>query len=135
MHAGADPASKFFLGGGDFSNIWQSSLITSSLLYATWSIRHHTAVTMQWTSKWPYIAKVVVRIVQNHGEKVTFACFRGERSPPWIRPLYAWREQLIKEWSRRVISILTCCHSVKLCALVVRAFWSQHCSQVLLSRK
>ena len=36
-----------------------------------------------------------------------------------------WREQGIIEWSRRVISIIACCHSVKLCALAVRAFWSQ----------
>jgi len=29
-HSGVDPVSKF--RGGDFSNIWQSSLITGSLL-------------------------------------------------------------------------------------------------------
>jgi len=26
------------------------------------------AVTEQWTTKWPYIANVVFRIVQNYGE-------------------------------------------------------------------
>ena len=30
-----------------------------------------------------------------------------------------------KEWARRVISIVACCHSVKLCALTARAFRSQ----------
>ena len=29
---------------------------------------HNTAVTKQWTAKWPFIADVVIRIVQNHGE-------------------------------------------------------------------
>ena len=30
--------------------------------------------------------------------------------------IYMWREQAIIEWSRRVISIVACCHSAKLCA-------------------
>jgi len=38
---------------------------------------------------------------------------------------YRWREQAIIEWSWRVISIVACCHSVKLCAHVARAFRSQ----------
>ena len=40
--------------------------------------------------------------------------------------IYMWREQAIIEWSWRAISILACCHSVKLCALAARAFRSQH---------
>jgi len=36
-----------------------------------------------------------------------------------------WREQAIIEWSRRVISIVACCHSVKLCAHAARDFLSQ----------
>ena len=32
-----------------------------------------------------------------------------------------WREQAITEWSRRMISIIACCHSAKLCA---HAAWS-----------
>jgi len=32
------------------------------------------------------------------------------------------REQAITEWTRRVISIVTCCHSLKLCAHAARAF-------------
>ena len=40
-------------------------------------------------------------------------------------PIYTWREQAITEWSRRMISIVVCCHSVKLCALATRAFRSQ----------
>jgi len=30
---------------------------------------HNSAVTKQWTAKWPYIAIAVSRIVQNHGEQ------------------------------------------------------------------
>jgi len=33
-----------------------------------WSILHNTAVTEQWTTKWPYIANAVIRMVKNHGE-------------------------------------------------------------------
>jgi len=36
-----------------------------------------------------------------------------------------WREQAETEWALRVISIVTCCHSVKLCAHAARAFQSQ----------
>jgi len=38
---------------------------------------HSTAVTKQWTSKRPYIANAVFRIVQNHGEKSYFRRFQG----------------------------------------------------------
>ena len=40
--------------------------------------------------------------------------------------LYMWRKQAIIEWSWHVISIVACCHSVKLCALAAQYFWSQH---------
>jgi len=46
---------------------------------------------------------------------------------------YLWHEQAITEWLRRMISIVACCHSVKLCALAARAFWSQHYTTFLLS--
>jgi len=39
--------------------------------------------------------------------------------------MYMWREQAITKLSRRVISIVACCHSVKLCELPARAFRSQ----------
>jgi len=39
--------------------------------------------------------------------------------------IYLWREQAITEWSRRLISIVACCHSVKLCAHATRSFRSQ----------
>ena len=39
-----------------------------------------------------------------------------------------WRELAVIEWSRRVISIVACCHSVKLCALAAQAFRSQQVS-------
>jgi len=42
-----------------------------------------------------------------------------------ITPICTWREQAIIEWSRRVISIVACCHNVKLCALSARAFRPQ----------
>jgi len=38
---------------------------------------------------------------------------------------YMWREKAIIEWSWRVISIVACCHSVKLCTLAAQDFWSQ----------
>jgi len=50
---------------------------------------------------------------------------------PWtgcawrITPLCMWREQAIIEWSRRVISIVACCHGAKLCAHAARNFRSQ----------
>jgi len=42
-----------------------------------------------------------------------------------ITPLCMWREQAIIEWSRRVISIVACCHGAKLCAHAARDFRSQ----------
>jgi len=30
-------------------------------------ILYNTAVTEQWTAKWPYIANAVLRIVKDHG--------------------------------------------------------------------
>jgi len=39
-----------------------------------------------------------------------------------ITPLCMWREQAIIEWSRRVISIVACCHGAKLCAYAARDF-------------
>jgi len=38
-----------------------------------------------------------------------------------------WREQAIIEWSRRVISIVACCHGAKLCAHAARDFRLQQC--------
>ena len=67
----------------------QESLITSSLLQETWSKLHNTAVTKQWTSKWPYIANAVFRIVKIMVKKVIFVRFRGaiaRITPTWIRP-------------------------------------------------
>jgi len=34
---------------------------------------HNTAVTKQWTAKWPYIGNAGFRIVQNYGEK-SYSC-------------------------------------------------------------
>jgi len=67
----------------------QESLTTSSLLQETGSILHNTAVTKQWTSKWPYIAIVVFRIVKIMVKKVIFVRFGGAVTPitpTWIRP-------------------------------------------------
>jgi len=51
----------------------------------------------------------------------------------WATHKCTWREQAMIEWSRRVISIIACCHSVKLCPLAVWAFWSQHKKYTSLS--
>jgi len=51
------------LVGGVLNSIWQSSLITASLLYKRWSILHNTHVTKQWTTQWPYIANAIFRII------------------------------------------------------------------------
>jgi len=40
--------------------------------------------------------------------------------------MYTWREQAIIERLRRLISIVACCHIVKLCAHAARDFRSQH---------
>ena len=69
-------ASSYFYGrggsgqkgwGGDFSNIWQPSLITVS------TSQH--CVTKQWTTRWPNIANVALRIVQNYDEYSYFLHF------------------------------------------------------------
>jgi len=39
------------IGGGDFSDIWQSSLITGSLLWKRWSILSNTVVMKQCKQK------------------------------------------------------------------------------------
>ena len=46
--------------------------------------------------------------------------------------LYMWHEQAMIEWLRRMISIVACCHSVKLCAHAARDFrWQHHTHQWL----
>jgi len=47
--------------------------------------------------------------------------------------MYMWRKQAIIKWSRRVNSIVACCHSAKLCALAARAFGSQHYAVAILA--
>jgi len=54
--------------------------------------------------------------------------------------MYTWREQAIIEQLRRMISIVACCHSVKLCALTAQAFRSLEfvlflCSEADISLK
>jgi len=44
--------------------------------------------------------------------------------------IYTWREQAIIEWSRRVNSIVACCHNAKLCAHAAWDFWSQQSGAV-----
>jgi len=46
--------------------------------------------------------------------------------------IFTWREQAIKEWSRRVISIVACCHSATLCAHAARDFRSQQYQRMWL---
>jgi len=40
-------------------------------------------------------------------------------------PMHMWRKQAIMEWLWRMISIVACCHSAKLCAHAAWAFRSQ----------
>jgi len=60
--------SQYKVRGGDFSNIWWSSLITDPLQQERWSALHNTAVIKQWTTKWSYIVNVVFRIAKNYGK-------------------------------------------------------------------
>ena len=49
--------------------------------------------------------------------------------------IYMWREQAIIQWSRWVISIVVCYHSVKLCALAAQDFRSQQNGVVTRMRR
>ena len=93
--------------GGDFSDILQSSLITGSLLWEKWSILHNTAVTKQWTAKWPYISNAIFRLVQMMVKRVAFVGLKEGDPPPWIRPWFQMQLQGI------------CCY------LIVYAKWLQ----------
>ena len=44
-------------------------------------------------------------------------------------PIYKWHEQVIKEWSCWLISIVVCSHSVKLYALTT---WLSDCNKIVL---
>ena len=48
----------------------------------------------------------------------------SEEQHPYIY-ICMWRKQAIIEWLRRMISIVACCRSVKLCSHAARAFRSQ----------
>jgi len=58
---------------------------------------------------------------------------------PWTRCAwrathkYMWCKQAIIEWSCREVSIVACCHSVKLCVLAARPFGLQHKKYTSLS--
>jgi len=51
------------------------------------------------------------------------------------RPIYMWRKETIIEWARRMISIVACCHSLKLCTLTARQRWSRSRSARVDSRR
>ena len=60
LSPGVDPASKLT---GAISVIFGSQVSTDSLLQKSIPVLHNnTAVTKQWTTKWPYIANVIFRI-------------------------------------------------------------------------
>ena len=48
--------------------------------------------------------------------------------------MYRWCKQAIIEWLQRVISIVACCHSVKLCALAVLDFRSNSTIMIVQSK-
>ena len=50
-----------------------------------------------------------------------------------ITPIYMRDKQAIIEWSWCVISVVACCHGVKLCGLATRAFRSQQYLRYVLS--
>jgi len=67
LNTGADPASEV-RDGGDSSNIWESQVSLRVHCCKLDEVIHNTAVTKQWTAKWPYIANAVFQIVQKPGE-------------------------------------------------------------------
>ena len=68
------------------------------------------------------------------GGVALIAWFTTNRVCAKNKNIYPWREQAIIEWSRRVISIVACCRSAKLCAHAARDFRSQHNQSRLWSR-
>jgi len=83
-------------GGGDFINVLQSSLITSWLLYATWSIAYFTTLLWQ-NNEGPYgliLRMVLSELYKIMVKNVTFVSFRGSdrpNRPPLDPPLYRWQ--------------------------------------------
>jgi len=92
----------------------QESLTTNSLLQETGRILHNTAVTKQWTSKWPYIANAVFRIVKIMVKKVIYVRFKGAIAPitpTWIRPCIMGalhtelKQTVLNSWYNKTISV------------------------------
>ena len=78
MQAGADPANKF---REVISVIFGSQVSLRVHYYKRDEV--NTAVTKQWTPKWPYIANVVFQIFKIIVKKDTFVGFTvGDRPPP-----------------------------------------------------
>jgi len=78
VQAGADPANKF---REVISVIFGSQVSLRVHYYKRDEV--NTAVTKQWTPKWPYIANVVFQIFKIIVKKDTFVGFTvGDRPPP-----------------------------------------------------
>ena len=86
-------------------------------------ISRPTILTLDWAT----VATSPLALRWMHGSQRT-ECARR------TTPINTWHEQAIKEWSRRVISIVACCHSAKLCAHSALALRSQHYLTCLFPR-
>jgi len=99
--ARADPVSKFT--GGNFSNIWESSLMTGSLLYKRRSILQKILLWQNNGRQNRMISRMLFfelyKIMVNN---VTFVGFRGGRSSP-VDPPLLWRhlrdKLIIQRWN------------------------------------
>ena len=98
------------------------------------------AVTRMWRSCQVQLSQLknvwLVRFVVKRRDVVATSplALRWMCDSPWMgcvwrtTPMYMWHEQAIIEWSWHVLSIVACCHSVKLCILIARAFQLQQCN-------
>ena len=90
---------------------------------------YNTAVTKNWTAKWPYIATAVSRIVPNHGEQSSFRRFwgvYGHNHPldlplMWHLSYYLYYEDVV---SLTTLSV----HLHKRNKLYGKIYSSKHCS-------
>ena len=93
------------------------------------SIRDGITQKLFWTNALSWISFLVLfydNIVATSPVVLRWLCDSPRTGCAWrITPLCMWREQAIMEWSRRVISIVACCHGAKLCAHAARDFRSQ----------
>jgi len=59
------------------------------------------------------------------GAALNVWCTTNGMCPKNNTHIYVWHEQAVIEWLRSMISVVACCHSMKLCTHAARAFRSQ----------